>query len=471
MINTINKADVKLDKEIEMTNNAMLKSNPCLFLEWNFEKNNKLGLDIYKVKRTTKTLCYWNCPKCKSMYYTSIGNRTRGNGCPYCAGRLANHTNSLASLNPELASEWHSTKNGSLTPNDVTCGSNKKVWWLGVCGHEWEAIISNRDSKGRKCPYCSNQKVLVGFNDMWTTNPELASLLADPEDGYRYMQGSNKKLDWKCISCESIIRKKSISKAKDRGLSCTVCSDNISYPEKVMFSFLTDLGLNFETQKTFEWAKDKRYDFYIPSLEIIIETHGIQHSEETFSRMNGRTLKEEQENDRLKERLAMENGIKKYIVIDCKFSDIEYIRNSISNSELNDILNLSDVNWTSINTASQKSHVLEVWKLFNSGLSIKDISNKINIKEITIVSYLKKGAKAGRCSYDYKPTVIRKVIQLDSNMNYIKEWNSISAVQKGLNLTHRKTVIRACQSKRNDAYGYKWMYKEDYEKYIEECKS
>ena len=51
---------------------------------------------------------------------------------------------SLAYLYPELAKEWHPTKNGELTPYDVTHGSNKKVWWLGKCGHEWEQIVKSR---------------------------------------------------------------------------------------------------------------------------------------------------------------------------------------------------------------------------------------------------------------------------------------------------------------------------------------
>ena len=42
--------------------------------------------------------------------------------------------NSLAEVHPELVSEWE--KNLPLTPDDITFGSNKKVWWKGTCGHE-----------------------------------------------------------------------------------------------------------------------------------------------------------------------------------------------------------------------------------------------------------------------------------------------------------------------------------------------
>ena len=82
--------------------------------------------------------------------------------------------NSLGKTYPELASEWHPTMNGKLTPEDITFGSGKKVWWLGKCGHEWEARINNRVYKSQDCPYCAGRKVLVGFNDLCTTHPELA---------------------------------------------------------------------------------------------------------------------------------------------------------------------------------------------------------------------------------------------------------------------------------------------------------
>ena len=56
--------------------------------------------------------------------------------------------NSLAEVHPELVSEW-SEKNLPLTPDDITFGSNKKVWWRGACGHEWQTSVKAR-SNGEK---------------------------------------------------------------------------------------------------------------------------------------------------------------------------------------------------------------------------------------------------------------------------------------------------------------------------------
>ena len=78
---------------------------------------------------------------------------------------------------PELASEW-SGKNAELSPDMVSYGSNKIVWWKGKCGHEWQASIKGR-SKGEGCPYCAGKRVLVGFNDFRTICPDIAEEWSD----------------------------------------------------------------------------------------------------------------------------------------------------------------------------------------------------------------------------------------------------------------------------------------------------
>ena len=79
--------------------------------------------------------------------------------------------NSLAEVHPELVSEW-SEKNLTLTPDDITVGSNKKVWWRGASDHEWQASVKAR-SNGEKCPICSGARVIAGINDLATLEPLL----------------------------------------------------------------------------------------------------------------------------------------------------------------------------------------------------------------------------------------------------------------------------------------------------------
>ena len=81
-------------------------------------------------------------------------------------------SNSLVEVHPELVAEW-SEKNLPLTPDSITFGSNKKVWWKGACGHEWETSVKAR-SNGEKCPICSGARVIERINDLATLKPELA---------------------------------------------------------------------------------------------------------------------------------------------------------------------------------------------------------------------------------------------------------------------------------------------------------
>lgn len=143
---------------------------------------------------------------CKEGHHwkTSVCNRTRGNGCPFCAGKkIQIGYNDLQTVAPLLAKEWCFSKNGNLLPTQVTAGSNRKVWWTCKNGHDYEMTISNR-KQGKQCPYCSGQKVLVGFNDLPTTNPDVIALwdysknVLSPAE---VSSGSNKSVYWKCSTC------------------------------------------------------------------------------------------------------------------------------------------------------------------------------------------------------------------------------------------------------------------------------
>lgn len=115
--------------------------------------------------------------------------------------------NSLAVKRPDLAAQWHPTKNGDLTPYDVAVNSHKKVIWLlpyddPKTGHhdfEWLARIDDRNH-GKGCPYLSGQRVFVGFNDLATLHPELASQWHPTKNGNLkptdVTSGSGRKVWW-----------------------------------------------------------------------------------------------------------------------------------------------------------------------------------------------------------------------------------------------------------------------------------
>jgi DNA-directed RNA polymerase subunit RPC12/RpoP len=134
--------------------NCLATVNPELTKQWHPTKNG--CLTPYDLMSNSGVKVWWQCEK-GHEWEASCNHRNKGQGCPYCSGKRATKENCLATVNPELAKEWHPTKNKELTPYNVLPSSNKKVWWQGSCGHEWEAIIANR-SKGNRCPYCRRQR-------------------------------------------------------------------------------------------------------------------------------------------------------------------------------------------------------------------------------------------------------------------------------------------------------------------------
>jgi len=151
---------------------------------------------------------------------------TQGSGCPVCAGKaLLPGVNDLMTLNPELASQWHPTKNENLTPQDVMCGSRRKVWWLCNEGHEWEASIKARHA-GNDCPVCAGKVLMPGINDLETVNPELAAQWHPTKNEgltpRNVMSGSRQKAWWICSKGHEWQAR--INSRNSTGCGCPVCS-------------------------------------------------------------------------------------------------------------------------------------------------------------------------------------------------------------------------------------------------------
>lgn len=120
--------------------------NSKLASEWNHEKNGELTPENVMPKSGKRV--WWICSN-GHTWEATIASRSNGSGCPYCRGRKVCEDNSLESVEPELSKEWHPTKNGDLTPNDVTRSSRKKVWWFcRNCQREWEAFVYSRSKNG-----------------------------------------------------------------------------------------------------------------------------------------------------------------------------------------------------------------------------------------------------------------------------------------------------------------------------------
>ena len=89
---------------------------------------------------------------------------------------------SLAVCMPELAAQWNNEKNAPLTPEQVTYGSRKKVWWRCENGHNWQAMVKRR-SQGTGCPVCANRMIIVGLNDWPSRFPAVAAQWDTDQNG------------------------------------------------------------------------------------------------------------------------------------------------------------------------------------------------------------------------------------------------------------------------------------------------
>jgi putative zinc ribbon protein len=67
-----------------------------------------------------------------------------------------------SAVSPPLAAEWHPTRNGALTADQVSAESRRRVWWLCAAGHEWRALIHARAREERGCPACEACALATG---------------------------------------------------------------------------------------------------------------------------------------------------------------------------------------------------------------------------------------------------------------------------------------------------------------------
>ena len=174
--------------------------NPALARQWHPIKNGKLTPQ--DVVPGTRRKVWWRCEK-GHEWQAAVASRVNGMGCPVCAGKaVIPGENDLAAFYPDIAKEWHPTKNGTLTPETVSPYSNKKVWWRCALGHEYAAVIGLRTQRGNGCPYCAGRKVLPGFNDLATVEPQIAKQWHPTLNGALTPEmvttGSHRKVWWQC---------------------------------------------------------------------------------------------------------------------------------------------------------------------------------------------------------------------------------------------------------------------------------
>ena len=289
-------------------------------------------------------------------------------------------------------------------------GNTRGLYKCRICGgtqyfikgnfKNYLCVCSNRCNG---CKIGTSSAVIVGYNNVAITSPELIKYFTYFEDGYTHTCGSKDKVNLTCPICKQT-KNISLNQLKRDGFSCDFCSDGVSYPEKVVALVLNKLGVGFERQYKFDSFK-YRYDFYLANYDIIVEVHGEQHYRNVGFE---RSYREEHENDLAKYDLAVLNGYecnKDYFIINASKSNIQWLRCNIEQCGFFKQFDLSNIDWKDVDVQAQKSLKLDVCRCWKKGkeigkdLTTTDLAKEFGVYYTTIAEYLKWGNENGFCDY------------------------------------------------------------------------
>ena len=256
-----------------------------LLNEWDYEKN---PVDPARITKDSTRRVWWRCSKCGHSWATTVSHRTiRSSGCPACSNKTTTANNCLATTHPHVLKKWNYKKNTEITPQDITAGSNKKVWWICEKGHEWEATVT-AIVNGGICPVCCGQQVLTGYNDLATTNPELAAEWHPTKNDdllpTQFTAGSSRmKIWWLCSRGHEYQAKIA---NRSRGTGCPICDKErkTSFPEQAIFYYLSLLT---HAENRYLYDDKIEIDIFLPEHNIGVEYDGYfyhQDSEEKESK-------------------------------------------------------------------------------------------------------------------------------------------------------------------------------------------
>jgi len=215
--------------------NCFQTVNPTLSKEWHLSRNN--GLTPRDVTANSNKKAWWICDK-GHEWEARINSRNGGSGCPYCAGQKVCEDNCLQTINPGLSKDWHPTKNGPLTPKDVSPNSSKKVWWICSKKHVWQATVNNRN-RGKGCPYCAGRKVCAD-NCLHTIAPQVSKEWHPRKNGRltpKDVTAKSGRMVW--WVCDRGHEWQNTVKNRTRGTGCPYCAvgSNLPYASEMVTIF------------------------------------------------------------------------------------------------------------------------------------------------------------------------------------------------------------------------------------------
>ena len=330
--------------------NNITKTHPEFFngenlkVQWNYEKNNKLGLYPEEYTYGSNKKVWWIDEK-NHEWEVMINKIILGRSCPFCnkskvlIGFNDLKTTSLEFFDNSNTIQWDYQKNQKLKlyPENFIKGSHQKVYWN--CGkHNWISSISNVIAHKKGCPYCSRKSPIIGETDLKTIYPEIAKEWnyernnnQKPEN---FLPGSNKKVFWICSQC-NYEWKTSIANRTFGHTGCPSC--NQSKGELAILQILKEYNLSYRQQFIITECKNilyLKFDFaifdYNKNLKLLIEFQGVQHYKPTDFAGKGKDWAEKQfeENklrDQIKRNYCKNSNIPLLEIPYTEFDNIEQI--------------------------------------------------------------------------------------------------------------------------------------------------
>lgn len=301
-----------------MADKKYIIDNEKLMSEWDWEKNNEIGLNPKNITYGSNKKAWWKCNENHS-WHARINHRTKGVGCPYCSNqKVLIGYNDLKSKYPEIAKEWDYELNMDKTPEDVTSGSGFRAHWIcSVCGEKYTNSVVKRTTYHQGCAFCEGQRVIEGKNDLysWCKKSSRENILEEwdyeknsvsPQEVARH---TSKKVYWKCKVCGNSW-KTAVDHRTLENTECPKCKKvlHTSYPEQAIFYYVYKY---FNDAKNGCKIDGYEYDIVVPSKRIAIEYDGARWHKDAMK-------------DDKKSRACVKAGYLLFRIREKKCSDLDY---------------------------------------------------------------------------------------------------------------------------------------------------
>lgn len=363
------------------------------------------------------------------------------------------------------------------------CGFDSGEYYRKGIKYEEYTVSEYNLKDGQGCPCCCKfpQIVVCNINSIYTKEPWLITQFGMSEEFAKsHTPQSNEMVDVKCFNCGKKHTKKCSDLFKNRNMQC-VCGDGYSKGHKFVYNLLTQLKVSFKDNYTPKWScyfhkyKNKEthgeYDFIIEEMKLIIEFDGEFHREDNH--MNGKSAEISKYEDNQKDFMAISNG---YEII--RIDNVGSIRRNCEN-KLNNVFNLTDIDWNECERFSISSKVAEacnIWSENNGNITTVKIGEIIGADKGTVRRYLETGNDINLCNPPYNPKnemkkclnmgieATKKAIEVyNENDEFMGVYESASYIDKnslflfGIHFDFRG-ISSVCNGKTKTHKGFKFKF-------------